>query len=97
MSLSILVDNGEALISFSSTFLRGNCIELVIYTAIITQSKPVPLFFYDERAFRLSETKRKKAVLRNFFLLLAADDKRKIGSLLKNTVVLQKAQNWQNY
>ncbi|RNA43232.1 hypothetical protein BpHYR1_022234 [Brachionus plicatilis] len=47
MSLSIIVDNGEALISFSCTFLSNvsdltqrEHIELVIYTAIITQSKP---------------------------------------------------------
>ncbi|RNA19788.1 hypothetical protein BpHYR1_050441 [Brachionus plicatilis] len=28
--------------------IKGYCIELVIYTATITQSKPVPLF-YDEK------------------------------------------------
>ncbi|RNA04691.1 hypothetical protein BpHYR1_014952 [Brachionus plicatilis] len=51
MSLSILADNGEALISLSNTFLSCYCIEFIICTALITQSKPVPLFFIMKEMF----------------------------------------------
>ncbi|RMZ97065.1 hypothetical protein BpHYR1_033307, partial [Brachionus plicatilis] len=48
MSLSILVDNGEALISFSCTFLSNG--------SDLTQSRNRYPYFYDERVIKVQQS-----------------------------------------